>query len=233
MENPKNLILVIFGATGDLTSRKLIPAIFSLNVLKLLPVNFAIIGVGRKELSKDEFRIKMKKSILSFSEEKDLNESQIETFLEQLYYHSMDYVSEEGYERLKNILSEMCMRCGIAGNCIFYMATPPNMYETIAVNLAKEGVADESAGFRRFIIEKPFGYDLESARKLNRTLHEIIEEKQIYRIDHYLGKETVQNLLVTRFANGIFEPLWNRNYVDRIEITSAESIGSGRSGQLL
>ncbi len=230
MGNPKNLIFVIFGATGDLTSRKLIPAIFSLNILKLLPVNFAIIGVGRKELTNDEFRIKMKKSILTFSEEKELNESQIGTFLEQIYYHSMDYDSEEGYEKLKKILSETCVQCGIESNCIFYMATPPSIYEMIAVNLANKGVADESSGFRRFIIEKPFGYDLESARKLNRKLHEIIAEQQIYRIDHYLGKETVQNLLVTRFANGIFEPLWNRNYVDRIEITSAENIGVEERG---
>ena len=230
MENSSNQILVIFGATGDLTSRKLIPAIFSLKVQNLLPMNFAVIGVGRKELSSDEFKLKMKESILSFSEEKDLNESLIETFLKQFSYYCMDYVSGEGYERLKNILLETAGRYGIEGNYIFYMATPPNMYETIAVNLVKAGVDDHSTGFKRFIFEKPFGYDLVSARKLNRTLHEIIEEKQIYRIDHYLGKETVQNLLVTRFANGMFEPLWNRNYVHRIEITSAENIGVGDRG---
>ena len=225
MENPKNLIFVIFGATGDLTSRKLIPAIFSLKVQKLLPVNFVILGVGRKKISTDEFRHKMKEGILSFQEEKDFDSSQIENFQEQLFYHSMDPLSEEGYEGLKNILFEKDRVFGIGGNYIFYMATPPNLYETIAVNLVKTGVADISTGFRRFIFEKPFGYDLESGKKLNRILHEIIEEEQIYRIDHYLGKETVQNLLVTRFANGIFEPLWNRNYVGRIEITSAESIG--------
>ncbi len=225
MENPKNLILVIFGASGDLTSRKLLPAIYSLKIQKLLPVNFVIIGAGRKELSNQEFRLKIKRSIISFSEEKDLNENQIETFMEQVYYYSMDYAPVEGYDMLRNFLSETALKYNIAGNYIFYMATPPNMYELIAVNLSKAGLADQSSGFKRFIIEKPFGYDLESARKLNRILHEIIEEDQIYRIDHYLGKETVQNLLVMRFANGIFEPLWNRNYVDRIEITSAESIG--------
>ena len=230
MENPKNLILVIFGATGDLTSRKLIPAIFSLKVQKLLPVNFVILGVGRKNFSTEEFRIKMKEGILSFQEEKDFDSSQIENFQEQLYYHSMDPSSEEGYEGLKNILFEKDRAYGIGGNYIFYMATPPNLYEVIAVNLVKAGVADISSGFKRFIIEKPFGYDLESGKKLNRILHEIIEEEQIYRMDHYLGKETVQNLLVTRFANGIFEPLWNRNYVSRIEITSAESIGVEERG---
>lgn len=225
MENPKNLILIIFGSTGDLTSRKLMPAVFSLKIQNLLPENFAIIGVGRRELSIIDFRNKMKESILTFSEEKNLNENQIETFLENLCYCSMDNTSAEGFEKLKRVISEKDTKFGIGGNYIFYLATPPSMYEVIAVNLAKVGLADQSTGFSRFIFEKPFGYDLESSRKLNRILHDLISEEQIYRIDHYLGKETIQNLLVTRFANGMFEPLWNRNYVDRIEITSAESIG--------
>jgi glucose-6-phosphate 1-dehydrogenase len=230
MENPKSLILVIFGATGDLTSRKLIPAVFSLKVQNLLPEKFAIIGVGRKKISSVDFRIKMRESIISFSEEKELNENMIEAFVGQISFLSMDIVSSEGYDPLKRVLSEKIIEEGLGVNHIFYMATPPSMYEIIALNLSKAGLADQSGGFRRFIIEKPFGYDLESSRKLNRTLHELVTEDQIFRIDHFLGKETVQNLLVTRFANGIFEPLWNRNYVDRIEITSAESIGVENRG---
>ena len=131
---------------------------------------------------------------------------------------------------LKQFLEEIDNKYQIGGNYIFYLATPPSMYEIISVNLAKAGLCNQENGFRRIIIEKPFGYDLESGRKLNKTLHELISEDQIFRIDHYLGKETVQNLLVTRFANGMFEPLWNRNYIHRIEITSAENIGVGDRG---
>jgi glucose-6-phosphate 1-dehydrogenase len=134
------------------------------------------------------------------------------------------------YDKLRNLLEGYDKSYGMGGNYIFYMATPPSLYETIAVNLAGSGLCDQHDSFRRVIIEKPFGYDLESARKLNKTLHNLVAEEQIYRMDHYLGKETVQNLLVMRFANGMFEPLWNRNYIDRIEITSAENIGVEQRG---
>jgi len=230
MENPKNLILVIFGASGDLTSRKLIPAIFSLKVQKLLPEKFAVIGVGRRDLSTGEFRRKMSDSIISYSEEKVTDQSMIQYFTEDLFYLSMDSSSEKNYPDLERLLKEIDEKYNIRGNYLFYMATPPSMYEVIAVNLSKAGLTSDEKGFRRLIIEKPFGYDLESGKKLNSTLHSLINEDQIYRIDHYLGKETVQNLLVTRFANGMFEPLWNRNYIDRIEITSAESIGVEERG---
>jgi len=224
MENPRKQILVIFGASGDLASRKLMPALFSLKFQKLLPEKYAVIGAGRTNFTTGEFRIKMTESILSFSEEK-VDKKLVTSFTEDLYYLSMDNSIPEDFLRLKSFLDEIGKQYGIGGNYIFYMATPPVMYEPIAVNLAKAGLTDQSEGFRRVIIEKPFGYDLKSGRKLNRTLHELIHEEQIFRIDHYLGKETVQNLLVTRFANGLFEPLWNRNYIDRIEITSAENIG--------
>jgi glucose-6-phosphate 1-dehydrogenase len=230
MENPRNLIVVIFGASGDLTSRKLIPAIFSLNAQKLMPDKFAIVGTGRTKLSIEDFRTKMSSAIVSYSEDKVTDQSLIADFVGNLFYHTLDNSSESGYTELKSMLQEVDNKYGIGGNYIFYMATPPSMYEFIAVNLAKSGLTNEEKGFRRIIIEKPFGYDLESGRKLNKTLHEIITEDQIFRIDHYLGKETVQNLLVTRFANGIFEPLWNRNYIDRIEITSAENMGVGDRG---
>ena len=230
MENPKNLVLVIFGASGDLTSRKLIPALFSLKSQNLLPEKYIILGIGRTKITTDEFRQKMNSSIISYSEEKDPDKDLIVSFTEDLYYLSMDTSLQSDFEKLKSLLEEFDEQFGIGGNYIFYMATPPSLYETIAVNLSDSGLCDQENGFRRIIIEKPFGYDLESGRKLNRTLHGLASEEQIFRIDHYLGKETVQNLLVTRFANGIFEPLWNRNYIDRIEITSAENIGVEERG---
>jgi glucose-6-phosphate 1-dehydrogenase len=230
MENPKNLIIVIFGASGDLTARKLIPAIFSLKTQKIMPDKYAILGVGRTKMSDEDFRAKMHGAIVSFSEDKVSDESSISDFTRNLYYFSLDIIAEAGYNELKTLLQELDKKYVIGGNYVFYMATPPSMYEVIAVNLSKCGLTNDENGFRRVIIEKPFGYDLESGQKLNRTLHEIISEDQIFRIDHYLGKETVQNLLVTRFANGIFEPLWNRNYIDRIEITSAENIGVEERG---
>src|SRR5450759_1215737 len=230
MENPKNLLIVIFGASGDLASRKLIPAIFSLKSLKLMPEKYAILGIGRTKFSTEEFRKKMGEAIVSFSEEKEQDKNLISDFINDLYYLSMDNSVYSSYSELKNSLQEIDDKYKVGGNYIFYMATPPNMYEPIAVNLAKAGLFDQTNGFRRVIIEKPFGYDLESGRKLNKTLHGLISEEQIFRIDHYLGKETVQNLLVTRFANGMFEPLWNRNYIDRIEITSAENMGVGERG---
>jgi glucose-6-phosphate 1-dehydrogenase len=231
MENPGNLIIVIFGASGDLASRKLIPAIYSLKVQKLMPEKYAVAGIGRTKITTDEFRKKMYQAIKGFSEEKEKDENLITDFTEDLYYLSLDYSNEDMSLKLAELLREIDNNNGIGGNYIFYLATPPSLYETIAVNLAKSGLCDQQNGFRRVIIEKPFGYDLESGHKLNTSLHELMAEEQIFRIDHYLGKETVQNLLVTRFANGIFEPLWNRNYVDRIEITSAESIGvEGRGG---
>lgn len=230
MENPKNLIIVIFGASGDLTSRKLMPAIYSLKNQKLLPAKYAIIGVGRTRLSQDDFRTKMKKSIIQYSEEKVSDQDQVSEFVSDTYYISLDSSVQQDYSVLKSYIKEVDDKYSIGGNYIFYMATPPNMYEKIAINLADAGLCTQEGGFRRIIIEKPFGYDLESGRKLNKKLHDIMLEEQIFRIDHYLGKETVQNLLVTRFANGMFEPLWNRNYIHRIEITSAENMGVGDRG---
>ncbi len=225
MENPVNQILVIFGASGDLTSRKLIPALYSLKIQNLLPARFAIIGVGRTHFSESDFRKKMEESLLSYSEEKPLNDKKIGEFLSIIYYISMDYTLQSDFERLKVLLEETEKSCNTESNYVFDLAIPPLLYEVIARNLSVAGLMDQSNGFRRLIIEKPFGYDLESGKRLNRDLHDLMDERQIYRIDHYLGKETVQNLLVTRFANGIFEPLWNRNYVHRVEITAAESIG--------
>lgn len=230
MENQCNLIFVIFGATGDLASRKLIPAIYSLKMQGLLPPGFAVLGVGRTKISMEDFRTKMHDAIISFSEEEIKDDGRVTEFLADIYYHSMDYNDKAAYSELKATLGELSARYSSGENYIFHMATPPEAYEIIAVNLAAADLGKQASGFRRFIIEKPFGYDLESGCRLNRVLHQCISEDQIYRIDHYLGKESVQNLIVTRFANGIFEPLWNRNYIGRIEITSAESIGIEERG---
>ena len=230
MENPGNLIFIIFGASGDLTARKLIPALFSLKVQNLLPGKFAVLGTGRTKLSDEDFRKKMKESIKSCSGEKKIDEKLLEEFAGYLHYISLDSASASDYEKLKTSLIKTDKEFSSVVNYIFYLATPPSLYEVISENLSKAGLADQSDGFRRFVIEKPFGYDLNSGRELNRKLHGLITEDQIYRIDHYLGKETVQNVLVTRFANGIFEPLWNRNYIHRVEITSAESIGVEERG---
>ena len=230
MEHPGNVTLVIFGGSGDLASRKLIPALFSMKLQKLLPPKFAILGTGRTQFSDDDFREKMKKSIIAFSEEKNPDLRQAEGFVNSIFYLKVDGSAEGECCKLSEKLNQLNSTYDTEGNYIFYMATPPSMYETISRNLAKAGLADQKTGFRRFIIEKPFGYDLKSAVELNKKLHELIGEDQIYRIDHYLGKETVQNVLVTRFANGIFEPLWNRNYIHRVEITAAESIGVEERG---
>ena len=225
MENLKNLIIIIFGASGDLASRKLIPAIFSLKTQKLMPEKCALVGVGRTNFSNEDFRNKMKEALTTFSEEKDKSSEVIESFAGELMYLQMENSGAESYTRLRSLLDTISGEKGIEKNYIFYLATPPSLYEVISVNLSNAGLLDQKEGFRRVIIEKPFGYDLESGRKLNCTLHELMSEDQIFRIDHYLGKETVQNLLVTRFANGMFEPLWNRNYIHRVEITSSENIG--------
>ncbi len=231
MEKPGNCIIVIFGASGDLTSRKLIPALFELNLQQLLPEKFFIVGVSRSEFTHEAFCEKIIKGIRSFSEEKEIPAEQLQTFLNQMSYHSMDMASQDDYEKLGKLLADTDQKFNTGGNWLFYLATPPVMFETISNHLGNAGLTNQVNGYRRLIFEKPFGYDLESAKKLNQNLLKVVNEDQIYRIDHYLGKETVQNLLVTRFANGIFEPLWNRNYIHHIEITSAESIGVENRGK--
>lgn len=230
MKFPEDLALIIFGASGDLTYRKLIPALYSLRVQSLLPGIFEIIGASRSKISDDDFRKKMREGIISFSGEKNIDDVNLSEFTQHLSYFSIDFSSPDDYESLRKYLISKDQCTGCKANYIFYMATPPSLYTIISENLVKAGLNDQSAGFRRYIFEKPFGYDLNSCIQLNKKLHDLLSEEQIYRIDHYLGKETVQNLLVTRFSNGMFEPLWNRNYVHYIEITSAESIGVENRG---
>ncbi len=223
-KTPEPHIIVIFGASGDLTKRKLIPAIYQLFINNHLPENFAILGTSRTKLSDDEFRGR----ITEFLPATDEPNSE---FLNKIYYQSIDYDVNEEYIRLKDRLSDLNIKLNIPANYLFYLSTPPNLYDLIPERLAIANLHLQTDGFKRLIIEKPFGNSLNSAKSLNVSLLKNYEENQIYRIDHYLGKESVQNLMVTRFANGIYEPVWNRNFISRVEITSAESLGvEGRGG---
>jgi len=226
MERASGQILTIFGASGDLTKRKLLPAIYELFNQMALPENFAILGIGRTELTDKEFRDQMENGILEYSENK--MERVDKYFLDKLFYLSINTSDHNDYEKIKVCLASLDDKFNASGNFIYYLATPPSLYGLIPEYLGAVGLNknENRGGFQpRLIIEKPFGYDYESAIELNERLLRYFKEDQIYRIDHYLGKETVQNVLVTRFANGIYEPLWNRNYIHHVEITSAESIG--------
>lgn len=230
MRTEKNQIIVIFGASGDLTNRKLIPSIYDLFKQDLLPDCFAVLGVSRTKFTDEAFREKVKAGIIEFAKKDADDKEALDAFLNMLYYQPIDTKAVEDYGVLKERLDKINDSCNTEGNYIFYMSTPPSLYEVIANNLAEHKLNREKNGFRRLIVEKPFGYSLKTAQVLNRKLQRKFKEHQIYRIDHYLGKETVQNLLVTRFSNGIFEPLWNNKYIHHVEITSAESIGVGDRG---
>jgi glucose-6-phosphate 1-dehydrogenase len=229
---PENQILVIFGASGDLTKRKLIPALFQLGKQKLLPEKFAIIGVGRTALDDELFRANMTKSLSEFAGIEEQEDEAVKAFIQSIYYQSLNTSDANDYIKLKSKIEELVRKLSIPENIIYYLSTPPSLYEKIPHLLSKHELnrSKSSNGWKRLIVEKPFGTDLLSSKQLNSNLLQYFSENQIYRIDHYLGKETVQNVLVTRFANGIFEPLWNRNYIQRIEITSAESIGVENRG---
>ncbi|MBK5194630.1 MAG: glucose-6-phosphate dehydrogenase [Proteiniphilum sp.] len=225
MKKTTNQALVIFGASGDLTYRKLIPAVFDLYMNDSLPEGYAVLGVSRSAFSDKQFRNKMKEGIRLFAHYKDTGKEKIDDFLSRLYYLSIDTGKGEEYLHVKEKLTRLNKKLNLEQNYIFYLSTPPSLYTTIPKYLYGQGLTLQQKGFRRIIIEKPFGHDLASAIDLNAQLLEFFQEDQIYRIDHYLGKETVQNLMVTRFANGIYEPLWNRNFIQHVEITAAESIG--------
>lgn len=228
MEKPKDCIIVIFGASGDLTKRKLIPALYELFKRNLLPDKFAILGTSRTDMNDDSFRVSMEEGLKKYIS--DIDEIILKKFLQKLFYLSIDTSSPDDYGILKSYLDSIAEKNNIIKNYIYYLATPAVMFVIIAKNLGNENLQDQSEGYRILIVEKPFGYDYVSALKLNSDLLEIFNEEQIYRIDHYLGKETVQNVFVTRFSNGIFEPLWNRNYINHIEVTAAESIGIENRG---
>ena len=217
--------LVILGASGDLTRRKLVPALWSLYAGRTLPEPFAIIGSARSEASADEFRRRMRATVREFARVKPPSENVWDRFASALSYVPGDPADPALYAKLEAALREIEGARPGPANRLFYCATPPSLYETIIGNLGASGLARPQGGWTRIIVEKPFGRDYESARALNRQLGAVFREEQIYRIDHYLGKETVQNLLVLRFANTIFEPLWNRNHVAEVQITVAEALG--------
>jgi glucose-6-phosphate 1-dehydrogenase len=227
----ENQLIVIFGASGDLTKRKLIPALFTLFRQQLLPAQYAILGIGRTQLTTEQFREKIVDELAAGSGQNPGMQHEIRSFAGLLHYLSLETSDPASYYLIKEKMSELELSFQTDGNCIFYLATPPELYEVIATGLDMHGLNRHKSGWRRIIVEKPFGINLRSAKKLNNHLLGCFSEEQIYRIDHYLGKETVQNVMVTRFSNGIFEPLWNRNYIHHIEITSAENIGvEGRGG---
>ena len=217
--------LVIFGATGDLSFRKLAPALFNLHQRKRLPQPFLVIGCGRSPMTNDDFRERVRAK-LSDSGQSDL--SGWSDFAASLFYHQLDYDSAESFRGLRDTLAALDSAHGTLGNRIFYLAVPPAAYERISSGLSEVGLSSEGQsgnGSTRIVVEKPFGWDLRSSRRLNESLRASFREEQIFRIDHYLAKETVQNVLVFRFANAIFEPLWNRLYIDHVHVTAAESLG--------
>ena len=222
--------MVIFGATGDLTKRKLFPALYNLAKEGHMPPNFAIVGVGRQEMQSEEFRDQMIANLREYGSSED--GELLKWFCERTHYTGGDFNDDKKlFADLKELLQEVCEKNQIPANFFYYMAIPPDLFANVTQKIVKNGLGKEENGsWRRFIYEKPFGHDLDSAKKLNADLLKLLKEKQIYRIDHYLGKETVQNLLVFRFGNSIFEPIWNRNFVDHVQISVAEELGVEQRG---
>ena len=223
-------ILVIFGAAGDLTSRKLIPALYNLGKSGHLPKDFAVVGFALDDLTQQQFCEKVRKDIEQFAPE-PTDHALCDWLLSRIYYLRGDFRDAAKYDELKTLLAQLDEKHQTPGNYFYYLATAPQFFAEIVQRLGENSLACEAPGkWRRVVIEKPFGSDLESARQLNRDIANVLTEKQIYRIDHYLGKETVQNILVFRFSNGIFEPVWNRRYIDHVQITVAEELGVERRG---
>jgi glucose-6-phosphate 1-dehydrogenase len=229
---PDPAILVLMGATGDLAHRKVIPALYQLWRTNLLPHEFVIVAIGRREYDDDAFRAEIRASLDQFSRIKPVDEAAWHSFAERIMYHRLDFDDAAGFDALSSHLDTIDTEHGTRGNRLFYLATQPSQFAEIVAQLGRVGLDHEKhdGGWRRIVIEKPFGHDLTSAVRLNREVGKVFRESQVYRIDHYLGKETVRNLLVFRFGNGIFEPLWNRRYVDHVQITVAESIGIENRG---
>ena len=225
--------LVIFGASGDLTRRKLVPALWSMFQSRVLPEPFAVVGVGRSEMSNEHFRARMREAIADFARVQPPSQKVWDRFAQALFYYSGDPADAALYDGLGRYIAKVEQERGTGSNRLFYLATPPSIYPSVVTRLGAAGLnrpPDGNSGWVRIIIEKPFGRDLASSHALNQVVTSVFAEEQVYRIDHYLGKETVQNILVFRWANGIFEPLWNRNHVDHVQITVGESIGVENRG---
>jgi glucose-6-phosphate 1-dehydrogenase len=230
---PGPCAVVIFGGSGDLAHRKLVPALYNLALRNLLPGAFALVGVARRDYGGDDgFRAEMRRAVELHSRSQPIDEAVWSSFAQGVSYVAGSFSEPETYVRLRERLAALEHERATAGNAVFYLATPPTAFGPIVHGLGEQGLSREHrAGFRRVVIEKPFGRDLESARTLDHDVHRAFAEKQVFRIDHYLGKETVQNILVFRFANGIFEPVWNRNFIDHVQITVAESLGVEARGR--
>ena len=230
---PPACAFVLFGATGDLTHRKIIPALFSLSQQNLLPKNFVIIAFARRDKTDDDFRSDLKAAVKEFAPKLPADGDEWNHFAQSIFYVKSGFDDLDGYKRLGDKIKQLDGERDLGGNQLFYLATPPDNFSQIIQMLGQAGLnkPQRDGGWARIIIEKPFGIDLDSAQKLNQELGGVFAENQVFRIDHYLGKETVQNILVLRFANQIFEPLFNKNYIDHVQITVAESIGlEGRGG---
>jgi glucose-6-phosphate 1-dehydrogenase len=218
---PQPATLVLFGGNGDLAHRKLVPALYNLALQRLLPASFAVVGAARSPMSDTEFRKELHDAVAEHSRTKPINEEVWQAFAQNMHFVATP--DDAGYDELARVLTQVDANVGTNGNRLFYLATPPQAYVPIIRAIGAHKL--RGPGWSRVVVEKPFGHDLESAMELTAIVHEVFREDEVFRIDHYLGKETVQNILVLRFANGIFEPIWNRQYVDHVQITVAESLG--------
>lgn len=230
---PQPCAMVIFGASGDLTERKLIPALYYLARERLLPSGFAVIGAAKTPYSDEQFRDKMRGAIRRFLKLPEGDDPFLDSFCRGIFYLAGNFGEAEAYPKLSALLERLDRERGTSGNRLFYLSTPPSFFPVVVRHLGTAGLAkskDTKASWTRMVIEKPFGRDLQSARELNRAVKSVFDEEQVYRIDHYLGKETVQNLLVFRFANRVYEPLWNNRYIDHVQITVAEDLGVENRG---